>query len=405
MHVIEPKRYHTPQNKHHKKWSAVPIVAVLLLVIAIINYCRPLPQPIAKLSFVKSTAATNPELAWPTQGQASAAAEGYGLLGTAGTMTPIATASIAKVITALCVLDKQPLTLGQHGPTYTVGPADIALYQTYSAENGSLIAVTQGEKLTEYQALEALMIPSANNIADSLVRWVFGSQSAYKTYATQLLQTHKLIATQIGPDASGFDPGTTSTASDLAGLGELALKNPVLLEIASKHSATLPVVGTVYNYDTVLGVNGITGLKTGNNDSDPGAFLFTARFTVGGTTIPVTGAIMGAPDLNTALQGSTQLVASLKNGFNEVRFAGAGKAIGQLHAAWGASATIVTQQNLDFVRWNANPVTEKHQLNPQVRRGKIGHLVVSAGHIRAETDLTLAEPLAGPSFWWRLTRH
>ncbi len=405
MHVIEPRRYHTPARRHSRVRPLIIGLAVVLLIAGIINYCRPLPQPTAKLTLAPATPAVSPTLAWPDQGQASAAATNYGPLGTSGTVTPLATASIAKVITALCVLNKQPLALGHSGPTYTISPADVAIYQTYLAENGSLIPVTEGEKLTEYQALEALMIPSANNIADSLVRWVFGSQAAYKTYATQFLQSHGFTATQIGPDASGFDPGTVSTASDLATLGQLALKNPVLLEIAGKRSTTLPIVGTVSNYDTVLGVNGITGLKTGNNDSDPGAFLFTANLIVNGTTVPVTGAVMGAPDLNTALQSSTRLVASLAHGFSEIAIASANEPVGKVTTAWGASATIVSKQAVAFVRWNANPVVEKHQLNPQVRSGKIGTLTVSAGRIRTGTDLLLAKPLAGPSFWWRLTRH
>ncbi|HSX07009.1 MAG TPA: hypothetical protein VLG92_04785 [Candidatus Saccharimonadia bacterium] len=405
MHVIEPRRYQEVGQRRTKKLSVLVTLSIGLFIVAVINYCRPLPQPIAKLSIAQSTPAASPVLAWPNQGQASVAAEKYGLLGTHGTMTPLATASIAKVITALCVLSKQPLTAGQNGPAYAIGPADVAIYQNYLAVNGSLIPVAQGEKLTEYQALEALMIPSANNIADSLVRWVFGSQAAYKTYATQFLQTHGFDQTQIGPDASGFDPSTVSTASDLAGLGQLALKNPVLLEIAGKRTTSLPVVGTVYNYDTVLGVHGITGLKTGNNDSDPGAFLFTANTTIGDTTIPITGAVIGAPDLTTALRDSTQLVASVGRNFSEVAIASAGQTMGQLTSVWGASATIVAKQPVQLVRWSASAVSVKHQLNPQVRSGKIGNLTVSAGHIQKATDLMLAKPLPGPSFWWRLTRH
>jgi len=98
-------------------------------------------------------------------------------------------------------------------------------------------------------------------------------------------------------------------------------------------------------------------------------------------------------------------VASLAHGFSEIAIATANEPVGKVTTAWGASATIVSKQAVAFVRWNANPVVEKHQLNPQVRSGKIGTLTVSAGRIRTGTDLLLAKPLAGPSFWWRLTRH
>ncbi len=139
------------------------------------------------------------------------------------------------------------------------------------------------------------MLPSANNIADSLAAWVFGSHDAYAAYATAFLQSHGLNQTHVGSDASGFDPSTTSTASDLTALGLLALKSPVLMSIAGEKSADLPVAGTVRNYDEVLGQNGITGLKTGNNDADPGAFLFTGSATIGGKTIPLAGRRHGRP--------------------------------------------------------------------------------------------------------------
>lgn len=404
MHVIEPTRYQRPAEQRRKR-SYTLITLLVVLAVATINYARPLPTPVATLNLSLPVNTTAPTLAWPAQGQAAVAADGYGQLGTYGAMTPLSTASIAKVIVALCVLQKQPLTPGQSGPTYTIGPKDVALYQKYLAEDGSLIAVTDGEQLTEYQALEALMIPSANNIADSLVHWVFGSQAAYAAYAASFLQQHGLSHTHIGPDASGYDPGTTSTASDLTNLGLIALKSPVLLEIAGKRTTTLPVVGTVWNYDTILGVNGITGLKTGNNDTDLGAFLFTATAQIGDTTIPLTGAVMDAPDLATALHNSTQLAGSLAKGFEQVTLASAGQNVGTLRAAWGNTAEIVSDQDLQTVRWKATPLHETHHLDAHVRKGKIGTVKVTAGRAQASTTLSLKRPLAGPSFWWRLTRH
>jgi D-alanyl-D-alanine carboxypeptidase (penicillin-binding protein 5/6) len=45
--------------------------------------------------------------------------------------------------------------------------------------------VQLGEELSEYQALQALLLPSANNIAETLARWAFGSIDAYNAYANQ----------------------------------------------------------------------------------------------------------------------------------------------------------------------------------------------------------------------------
>jgi len=405
MHVIAPARYQQqPQRRSSKRPFAVALLAVAFAA-AGINFFRPLPTPVATLTVSIPAAASNPVMPWPSEGQAAIAADGYGLLGTSGTLTPLATASIAKVITALCVLQKAPLNIGQAGPTYTVTADDVAIYQNYIDQNGSLILVVQGEQLTEYQALEALMLPSANNIADSLVRWVFGSQQAYTAYATSWLEQNDLNDTRIGPDASGYDAGTMSTASNLASLGLLAIQDPVLMEIAGKSSTTLPVAGRVTNYDTILGVNGITGLKTGNNDADPGAFLFTANAQIGDKTIPLTGSVMGAADLDTALQNSTQLVAAMQQGFEELTVAHANQQVGTLKSVWGTSTPITSAKTLELVRWKAVPLTATHSLDPKIRSGTIGNLKLAAGNSRAESKLQLAHPLPGPGFWWRLTRH
>jgi len=404
MHVIAPARY---QQKPHKRSKQPYVVTTLVCLLALgtINFCRPLPTPIATLTLATPAASTAPDLAWPGGGQAAVAAAGYGLLGTSGDSRPLATASIAKVITALCVLQKQPLTLGATGPSYTVSAADVARYETQVTQGGSLLPVEQGEKLTEYQALEALMLPSANNIADSLAAWVFGGHSNYAAYATSFLQQHGLDNTHIGVDASGYDSSTTSTASDLTNLGLLAQRNPVLMEIAGKTEATLPIVGTVTNYDTILGQNGITGLKTGNNDVDTGAFLFTATAHIGGQTIPLTGSVMGAPDLASALSDSSQLAGSLGRGFESVTVVSAGQSVGNEQTAWGARVPITAASDLQLVRWKGTPLSLKHQLNQGVRSGVIGELKASAGQPEAHTKLQLARPLPAPSFWWRLTRH
>lgn len=402
MHVIEPTRYQ-PQPKKRKLWPFFAVPAAIIIIAGAINVLRPLPA--ATTSFhVSIPVASTPSIAWPGNGQAAIAAESYGPLGTSGNQTPISTASTTKIILALCVLQKQPLSAGQNGPTYTIDSSDVSIYNNYVAEDGSLLPVSQGEHLTEYQALQALMIPSANNVADSLAHWIFGGQAAYATYASEFLQQHGIDNTHIGTDASGFDPSTTSTASDMAQLGLLALKNPALMQIAGQSYATFPMAGTISNYDTVLGQNGITGLKTGNNNVDTGAFVFTAVAHAGTESIPVTGAVMGAPSLDAALKESVQLAGSFEQGFEQVTIVPASQPVGTVRTAWGSSATIVTAKDLQLTRWKATPITEKHQLDTSLRSGNVGTLKASAGPNTASIPLRLSHPLAGASFWWRLTR-
>ncbi|HEY4160563.1 MAG TPA: hypothetical protein VGM08_00715 [Candidatus Saccharimonadales bacterium] len=403
MHIIEPAVYGPrPKVRHWRLYVAIPTTVIIILGAA--NYLRPLPVPTATIA-VHTPAASTPGISWPAGGQAAVAAEGYGILDTSGNQTPLATASITKIILALCVLQKQPLTTGQTGPSYSIGTSDVAIYQQYADEDGSLLPVVAGERLTEYQALQALLLPSANNIADSLVAWVFGGQTAYSAYATAWLQQNGFNDTHIGSDGSGFDGDTVSTASDLTQLGLLAAQNPVLMQVAGQSSAILPVAGTVTNYDTALGQSGIDGLKTGNNDTDPGAFLFTATRQVGDKNLRLSGTVMGAPDLDTALQESVQLAASTEQGFEQVQVVRAGQTVGTLQARWGASVPIVASKPVSLVRWEATPVTVKHHVDTARRSGTVGTLQAAAGPASATVNLRLVHPLAGPGFWWRLTRR
>lgn len=403
MHVVSPDRY-TARPRKRKWWPYIAWPVAIVIVAGTINYIRPLPAARATVS-LHTPAATAPALTWPEGGQQAIAAVGYGQLGTNGTQTPLATASIAKVILALCVLQKQPLAVGASGPTYTMSSDDVALYQGYADEDGSVLPVAAGEQLTEYEMLEALMIPSANNIADSLAQKVFGSHAKYVAYATNYLAQKDLTQTHIGSDASGYDASTTSTAGELTQLGLLALKSPVLMQIAGERSATFPIAGTVQNYDTMLGVNGITGLKTGNNEVDAGAFLFTATARIGSKDVSLTGAVMGANDLDAALQASAQLVTSAARGFEQTTFTRAGQAVGVMSTAWGQQSPIVTPVSLQLVRWKATPLTEKHTVRTDIRNGQIGTMQIAAGQAKSVVPLRLQHSLAGPGFWWRVTRH
>lgn len=403
MHVVSPARYKPLPERRKKRpiiiWLLLPIVLV-----GVINYARPLPAATATIR-ITTPGTSTPTLAWPSGGQQAVAAVGYGQLGANGDQSPLATASIAKVILALCVLQKQPLPLGSSGPTFTMTSEDVDLYQTYVDKGGSLLPVREGQTLTEYEMLEALMVPSANNIADTLAQKVFGGQAKYAAYATNYLNQNGLTQTHIGTDASGYDASTTSTASELTQLGLLALKSPTLMQIAGERFATFPIVGRVQNYDTILGVHGITGLKTGNNDVDLGAFLFTATTRIGNKDVSLSGAVMGADDLASALQNSVTLVSSAQQGFEQVTLTKQGQAVGSMTTAWGQRSPITTTTALQLVRWKATPLTEKHSVRTDIHSGKVGTMQVAAGQAKTVTTLQLEHSLAGPSFWWRLTRH
>src|SRR5262249_11860152 len=148
-----------------------------------------------------------------------------------------------------------------------------------------------GEQLTELQVLEGMLIPSANNLAETVARWDAGSGTAFvakmNAVATALGMTHSKFV-----DASGASPGSVSTPSDLLSLGMVAMQDPVLAQIVAMEQVTLPVAGTVYNVNSVLAHFGIFGIKTGSGLDTGANFLFAANATVDGHTIVIYGSVM-----------------------------------------------------------------------------------------------------------------
>ena len=404
MRLVQARPKPVVVRKKRSKRAAYVWLGVCVLVL--VQYFRPLPAAVVSLQLPELPPAQAVSLAWPTQGQAAVYADGYGLLASHNDTQPIATASIAKVITALCVLEKYPLRVGEDGPNLTMTAIDVGFYQTEQARNGSRLPVYDGQQLSEYQALQAIMIPSANNIADSLALWAFKSSDAYAAYANAYLVRHGLISTRVGTDSSGFDPSTSSTATDLAALGALARKNPVLMEIAGQKSVNFPGVGEYFNYNSALGVAGITGLKTGNNDQNPGGLLFTADAKNDRGEFHLSGAVLGAASLSEAIEASETLVASTATQFESVAYVKAGQQVGTAQAKWGARVPVQVKTPLVLTRWKSQAMTKRHTIHAVSAgaRGEVGALSIRAGEVQSSATLTLPQELPGPSFWWRLTR-
>ena len=205
---------------------------------------------------------------------------------TADLLDTIAAASTIKIITALAILDKKPLQTGQQGPYITLGTSDVAIYQDYLRRGGSVAKVAAGEKISQYQALQAMLLPSANNIADSLVIWAFGSQKAYLSYAADFVASIGLKNTHLA-DASGFSPNSTSTAEDLVTAGLKAMRNPVIAEIVAQKQAKIPIAGVIQNVNWLLGKDGIIGIKTGHTDEAGGCYLFASRMIIAGKRVNI----------------------------------------------------------------------------------------------------------------------
>jgi D-alanyl-D-alanine carboxypeptidase (penicillin-binding protein 5/6) len=400
-------------RSHKRPGVRAAVVAVVFFVIiilgSIVNFARPLPAVHADNKPITTDLGTT-NMQWPGVGEAAIGADGFGLLDQTQTQTPLPTASIAKVITSLAVLEKKPLNPGENGPSLTISQSDVDLYNKYAAEDGSRVLVQVGEQISERQIIEALMLPSANNLADSAAVWTFGSVDNYISYANQMLGRLGLTHTTVSGDASGFLPGTVSTPADLVKLGALVLQNPVLTKVVAEPQATLPVAGTVYNVDSMLGTDGIIGIKTGNTDQAGGCFLFAATHQMSPTqTVTIVGAVMGAPDLQSALNDAVPMLESAKDNLDLTTFAHAGDTIGTYTLPWGKTINAVAQHDVTAVTWKGKQATPTVTLNNlkgiQQKDSRVGTISVDKGTLEASSPVVLQQIMPAPSAAWRIFRN
>ncbi len=398
------------QRAGGKRTSLLITALVVCVSAGAANYLRPLPAIAVSRTAVSASPSTDSQLTWPATGEAAIGAQGFGLLAESGQNRPMPTASVAKIITAVAILEQKPLELGQQGPGLTMSANDVAIYQKYAGEGGSVVPVAADEQLTEYEMLQAMLLPSANNVADSAAIWTFGSLTNYITYANQMLQRLGLTHTVVSDDASGFLPHTTSTANDLVQLGQITLQNPVLAQIVAQLQADLPIAGTVHNVDALLGTAGIIGIKTGNTDQAGGCFLFAATYApVSNHIVTIVGAVMGAPDLGAALQESLPLLASAKQNLRVQTFAQAGQVIASYKAPWGGTTRVVSTENISAIVWSGTPVKPIVSLSSApsaiTKNQRVGTMTVYAGNSSSSHALVTTVAIPPPSWHWRLFRN
>jgi serine-type D-Ala-D-Ala carboxypeptidase (penicillin-binding protein 5/6) len=255
-----------------------------------------------------------PAVRWPLQGQA-ALVLGNGRPAASPDQQPVPIASLAKVMTAYLTLKRYPLSGAQNGFTITITATQAQDEAQDTAENQSGVAVGAGEQLTERQLLEALLIPSGNNIARLVAAQVAGSETGFvaemNAEARALGMDHTTYT-----DPSGWDPGTVSTAADQLRVFQAAMRFPIIRQIVSMPSVTLPVAGTLTNFNPLI-ADGFAG-KTGSDSAAGGCLAFFTQVTVAGHGLTAVGVVMGQGQgsdtsaiLAAAGQAAQQLVDSV----------------------------------------------------------------------------------------------
>lgn len=299
------------------------------------------------------------------------------------------TASMAKMILGLAIMQAKPFNVGESGETITIDENAYNLYKYYASNDGTTSKVNTGEEISEYDALASVFLVSSNNMADTMAIWAFGSLDEYYEYATNMLKEWGINDTTVGEDASGFDPSTTSTASDMAKIAMRVMQDPVLKEIVAMQEYDVPVAGTITNTNLLLGQNNISGVKTGYI-GEPSGYCLASGYVEGEHIITVV--VMNAPSRGESFSDSLAIVEAMQARVPLVKLVSAGDTVGYYDSWWTGKVAITASEDVYGLGW-ADAITT----NNLDMVGTEGTLKIAIGGQEYTAKVTTAEYAEQPS--------
>jgi D-alanyl-D-alanine carboxypeptidase (penicillin-binding protein 5/6) len=370
----------------------------------------PVPSVVGSAPSTWRIAGRPPALPWPAQGEAEVEVPGVGSLGSSGPAKPAPIASMAKVMTALVVLHDHPLAPGAQGPSVVATPADAALYQADAAANDSVAPVSAGQVASELELLEELLVPSADNVAVMLADWDAGSEAAFVAEMNRTAASLGMRSTHYA-DPAGLDPATASTPADQLRLEQVAEASPVLARIVRQPQMTLPSGQVVYNYNGLVGHDGVVGVKTGSSPEAGGSLMLAARAEVAGRPLTIDAVVLGQQGpspLDAALAASRRLLDAARGAISVETVGPSTTRAAELTRAWGAPIPAVPAHPVQVIGWAGLSVRLSFRARAvgwsEPAGATVGTLGVRLGAQHEQVAVRTEARAAGPPLTWRLRR-
>ena len=186
-------------------------------------------------------------------------------------------ASTTKIMTALTALDYFKLT-------------DI-LEVKRVADEGSILGLIKGEKMTFLDLLYAMLLPSANDAAFVIAQNYPGEEPGFIEKMNQKAKILNLNNTHFQDPAGLLDRDDYTTPLELARLASVSLDNKIFSQIVSTKYRFISDINGINTYsllnrNKLLGIDGISGIKTGFTD-EAGGVLLSSKAENGHTLIIV----------------------------------------------------------------------------------------------------------------------
>ncbi|WP_423833415.1 hypothetical protein [Streptomyces manipurensis] len=393
-----------------------PLVVLLAIILGIVQLVRPLPEPTLVMTAKSSYTfeGGKPQLPWPSEGQAYMAAAGLGTLGQSGEQKPVPIASVTKSMTAYIILRDHPIKKGEQGAMIDVDKtAETEGKKNDSVNNESTLdTVKEGDKISEYDAIAAIMIPSANNIARLLARWDAGSQEAFVKKMNDTAKELGMTNTTY-TDPSGLDATTVSTAEDQVKLGLKLVEIETLLDITKKPKWVDPSGKEWRNWNGLVPFNDSLGIKTGTTTKAGGNLLFAAQKKIGNTNQLIVGAVLGQhkpPIIDSVLAASKQLLVATQKSLEGATVVKKGDVVGYVDDGLGGRTPVVATADVQAIGWASLTVDVKLGNGggpmPQTAKAgtEVGLLTVGEGASQVKVPVALQSDLASPGIGSKLTR-
>ncbi|MFE9557187.1 D-alanyl-D-alanine carboxypeptidase [Streptomyces sp. NPDC006703] len=404
-----------------KIWGTLAVLLAIVLVT--VQALRPLPTPTLKLTGKSGYTADGGALSlpWPSEGQAVVDINGLGHMGSYGEMNPLPIGSVAKVMTTYLILRDHPLKSGDKGPSIPVDQKAQDDYTNGVREKESVVEVKAGQQISELEALQAVMLPSANNVARLLARWDASTEEAFIKKMNDTAKELGMTKTTY-TDASGLIESTVSTAEDQVKLAKRAMADPMFRQIAKLPSytstttsggGTVETARTQHNFNKLVPLYGVVGIKTGSTTKAGGNLLFAAEKTVGDSKQLIVGAVFGQHKPNiieTATAASKSLVLAAGKALRTETVVKKGQVVGRVEDGLGGSVPVVAAKDLTVPVWSGATIDIKltdggKELPHSAKAGtEVGTLTVGSGAGEAKVPVALQSDLTEPSFGAKLTR-
>jgi D-alanyl-D-alanine carboxypeptidase (penicillin-binding protein 5/6) len=304
-----------------------------------------------------------------------------------------AIASTTKLMTALLTLENADMDDVFSAASYDPIPAE------------SVIHLRPGERMAVRDLLEALLLESANDAAETLAEGVGGSERDFVAMMNERARELGLHGTHYANPIGLDDPDNYSTARDLTTLATRLMRDPRFAGIVGRTSATLETGDsrrTVDNRNELVSTKLVDGVKTGYT-IDAGNVLVGSGRAHGAHVI---SAVLGEPTESERDDDTLALLDYGTSAFTRHRAVDAGEELarsavrlgeGQVPLVASKPMTLSIRKGDESavdVRVSAPPVLEG-PLDAGTRVGSAK--VLYHGRQAGKVDLQTGEPVPAPA--------